>query len=235
MPNPSDADILISPSIIAADLSTLGETVRAFDPAMVDLLHIDVMDGHFVPNLTIGPGYIQSLMKHTSIPFDVHLMIDNPDTALERYIGLAPWVITIHHESTRFPLRLLSVIKSAAIRRGLSINPATPVESIYDMLPDLDMVLVMSVDPGFYGQAFMPAALRRIRKLSDFLRREGLDRQVRIQVDGGITRDNAADVAASGATVLVTGKTAFEGGDVNKNVSLLKSAARQGLKPAPGK
>jgi ribulose-phosphate 3-epimerase len=235
MRNHSDADILISPSIIAADLSILGDAVQAFDPDMVDLLHIDVMDGHFVPNLTIGPGYIQSLMKHTSIPFDVHLMIDNPDAALERYIGLAPWVITIHHESTRFPLRLLSVIKSAGIRRGLSINPATPVESIYDMLPDIDMVLVMSVDPGFYGQAFMPAALRRIRKLSDFIHREGLDRQVRIQVDGGITRDNAADVVASGATVLVTGKTAFDGGDVNKNVALLKSAARQGLKPSPGK
>ena len=160
----SSKNVMISPSIIAGDLSTMGKDVAGFDPSIVDLLHLDVMDGNFVPNLTFGPGYIGNLARHTGIPLDVHLMIEKPENSLESYINLFPWCIVIHYESTRFPARCFSLVRGEGIKAGISINPATPVEAIYDLLPYCDMVLVMSVDPGFYGQAFMETAIPRIEK-----------------------------------------------------------------------
>ena len=209
--------ISISPSIIAADLTTIGEQVRQFDPGLIDMLHLDVMDGNFVPNLTFGPGFIQYLKQHTAIPLDVHLMIEKPERSIDQYMKTAPWSLTIHYESTRFPARILQQIRSAGIVAGISINPATPVETVFDLIPYADMVLIMSVEPGFYGQAFMDAAVGRIQKLSGFLK-EKSDHTVRIQVDGGIKGDNIASVVNAGAEIIVVGNSAFKGGDINKNI-----------------
>jgi len=219
---------LISPSIIASSLSTMGEMVKDFDPEVIDLLHMDIMDGLFVPNLTFGPGYVADLMSRTSIPFDVHLMIETPERSLDRYLELKPWVVTVHYESTRFPARLMGLIREAGALSGLAVNPATPIESVYDIIPYADMVLVMSVDPGFYGQSFMPAALPRIEKLKDFLVRQGYNR-VKIQVDGGINRENIGRVAKAGADIIVAGNAAFKDGSVNRNVAELKAAIREFL------
>ncbi len=216
--------ILISPSIIAGDLSTMGKDMEGFDPAVVDLIHLDVMDGHFVPNITYGPGYIAHVQKHTSIPLDIHLMIEKPELSIESYAALKPWCLTIHYESTRFPARLLTLIRDRGIKSGLSLNPATPVESISDLLPYCDLVLIMSVDPGFYGQSFMEESVGRIKKLAEIASQKGL-KELRIQVDGGIGTDNIARVVGAGASVIVAGNSAFKGGDVNKNVLALKQAA----------
>ncbi len=216
--------ILISPSIIASDLTTMGEQVQSFDSGLVDLLHLDVMDGNFVPNLTFGPGFIRDLKKHTAIPLDVHLMIEKPERSIGEYLDIKPWAVTIHYESTRFPARILQQIRKAGVIAGISINPATPVESIYDLLPYADMVLIMSVDPGFYGQAFMEPAIERIKKLSAYIK-SATGLKVKIQVDGGIGPDNIARVVAAGADIVVAGNSAFKGGDVNKNVKELYERA----------
>lgn len=216
--------LLISPSIIASDLTAMAGIVGTFDPAVVDLLHMDVMDGNFVPNITFGPGYIANLKQHSPIPLDIHLMIERPESSIDRYLDLEPWAVTIHYESTRFPARLCSVIRERGVKAGISINPATPIRTLFDILPYCDMVLVMSVDPGFYGQAFMKEAVPRISRLNKQIISESLD--VLIQVDGGINLDNIARVVEAGATVVVAGNSAFKGGDVNGNVAALKKAAR---------
>jgi ribulose-phosphate 3-epimerase len=216
--------LLISPSVIASDLTTMGEQVRQFDPGIIDLLHMDVMDGNFVPNLTFGPGFIQGLKAHTAIPLDVHLMIERPERSLDHYIQLSPWSITIHYESTRFPARLLNEIRAAGITAGIAVNPATPVEAVFDLIPYADMVLVMSVDPGFYGQSFMGPALGRIQKLASFIT-SGAKSAAHIEVDGGINTENIAAVRRAGAEIIVVGNAAFKGGDVNKNVRELIARA----------
>ncbi len=221
----NNTHIQISPSIIAADLTTLGNDVANFDPAIIDLLHIDVMDGHFVPNLTFGPGYIKKLMEHTNIPLDIHLMIENPDVAIAQYLELKPRYLTIHYESTRFPIRLLSLIRNAGILAGMSVNPATPIASIKDILPYLDLVLIMSVDPGFYGQKFLDVALSKINELKDSIISLKLENHIMIQVDGGITENNIASVVRAGADIIVAGNAAFSGANVNENVMNLKKAA----------
>jgi ribulose-phosphate 3-epimerase len=217
-------NILISPSIIATDMTIIGEQAEQFDGSVIHLLHMDVMDGHFVPNMTFGPAFIRDLKKHTSIPLDVHLMIEHPERSLDQYVDIAPWCVTIHYESTRFPARILQEIRSAGIVAGLAINPATPVESAFDLLSFTDMVLVMSVDPGFYGQAFMEISLPKITKLSDFIKANHSG-AVRIQVDGGINAENIGRIVRAGAGIIVAGNSAFKGGDVNGNVRKLLDAA----------
>ncbi len=223
---PTDGnDILIAPSIIASDLTTMGRQAEEFDPSVVDLLHMDVMDGNFVPNLTFGPAYIERMKEHTPIPLDVHLMIERPERSVESYLKCRPWGVTIHYESTRFPARILSEIRKSGPVAGLAINPATPVEAVYDCLPYLDMVLVMSVDPGFYGQSFMEPAVGRIEKLARHLEASG-QKHILIQVDGGINADNITRVARAGARIVVAGNAAFRGGDVNGSVAELKKRIR---------
>lgn len=217
-------DILISPSLIASDLSVMGNTVSTFDPAQIDLLHMDVMDGHFVPNLTFGPGYVKDIQSRTPIPLDVHLMIEKPELSVESYLSLKPWAVTIHYEATRFPLRLCRLIRDAGCRAGLAINPATPVNNVFDLLPSLDLVLIMSIDPGFYGQPFMENALGRIRKIRDFQAKEDL-RDLVIAVDGGVNARNIGPIVSAGATLIVAGSAAFSGGDVNQSVRELRKAA----------
>ena len=218
-----NSKILISPSIIAGDLSTAGTDIRQFDPSVVDLIHMDVMDGNFVPNLTFGPGFIRSIKKHTPIPLDVHLMIEKPELSLDSYIEIAPWCIVIHYESTRFPGRSLGAIRRAGIKSGIALNPATPVEAVYDLLPYSDLVLIMSVEPGFYGQSFMENSIGRIKKLKDYIDREKLD--VMIQVDGGINSSNIKDVVSAGAEIIVAGSSAYKDMKVNLNTAELKKAA----------
>lgn len=220
-------NVMISPSIIATDLTRIGEMVKDFDPALVDLLHMDVMDGHFVPNITFGPAFIEALGKNSNIPLDIHLMIEKPENSINEYMAMSPWCVTIHYEATRFPARLLSLIRESGTKAGLSINPATPVESIRDILPYADMVLIMSVDPGFYGQKFMPEAIPRIEKLRRYAGDLGCD-DLLIQVDGGVNRDNIQSLVTAGADILVAGGAAFKGGDVNTNVAALKEAAHKG-------
>jgi len=220
----SNDSIYISPSIIASDLTRMGEIVQDMKKECIDLVHIDIMDGHFVPNLTFGPAYTKSLQNHTDIPLDIHLMIERPEDTIDQYIDMDPWCITIHYESTPFPARLLKVIRDAGIVAGLAINPATPVESVYDMLPYTDMVLIMSVDPGFYGQKFMENSLKRIEKLSKFSQSEGY-KDLLIQVDGGINNGNISSAVQAGAGIFVAGGSAFKDGNVNENVMQLKKSA----------
>ena len=213
--------ILISPSIIASDLSMMGSIVSGFDKSIIDLLHLDVMDGNFVPNITFGAAYIKSLSAHTDIPFDIHLMIERPGDSINEYIDLKPYCITFHYEADRYTARILKLIRDAGIMAGVSINPSTPVESIYDLLPYMNMVLIMSVDPGFYGQPFMETSINRIKKLSDYIKEKNYD--IKIEVDGGINADNISRIVKAGASMIVAGNSAFKGNDVNKNVAFLKS------------
>ncbi len=217
-------NIIISPSIIAGDLSTIGKDVAGFDPLTIDLLHMDVMDGNFVPNLTFGPGFINDLKKHTDIPLDIHLMIEKPENSLERYIELLPEYIVIHYESTRFPARSLKLISENGIKPGIALNPATPIEAVFDLIEYCNMILIMSVDPGFYGQSFMKGSISRIEKLKECLVSSDYT-NIKIQVDGGISELNIRDVVSAGADVIVAGSSLFKGGDVNGNAVKLKNVA----------
>lgn len=216
--------IMISPSVIAGDLVMMGRDLAGFDPSIIDMLHVDVMDGNFVPNLTIGPGYIKDLKKHTDIPLDVHLMIEKPENSLEKYIELRPEYIVIHYESTRFPARSLKLIRESGIKSGIALNPATPVEAVFDLIEYCDMILIMSVDPGFSGQSFMRGALSRISKLKEYLISSDYA-NVKIQVDGGIGEVNIREVVSAGADVIVAGSALFNGGDINQSALKLKKAA----------
>lgn len=216
--------IIIAPSVIAGDLSVMGRDVADFDSKIIDLLHIDVMDGNFVPNITIGPGYIRDLKKRTEIPLDIHLMIEKPEYSLEKYIELKPEYIVIHYESTRFPARNLKLIRESGIKSGIAINPATPVEAVFDLVEYCDMILIMSVDPGFSGQSFMKVALSRIEKLKEHIVSSDYS-NVKIQVDGGVNEENIREIVSAGADVIVAGSSLFKGGGINQSALKLKKAA----------
>ena len=213
--------IMMSPSLIASDLSNMAAIVKTFDPSIIDLLHLDVMDGNFVPNITFGPGYAKALKAHTDIPLDVHLMIENPEKYVEDFAQSEPWCITFHYEATRFSVRLLQKIRDLKTRSGISINPSTPVESIFDIAVYADMILIMSVEPGFYGQKFIPNSLNKIEKLKKFLCDNKLN--ALIQVDGGINSQNISDVVSAGADIVVAGGSAFVDNLVNENVKKMMS------------
>ena len=202
--------VRIAPSILSADFARLGEEVRAITAAGADYIHIDVMDGHFVPNLTIGPAVVKALRPHTTLPFDVHLMIAPVDPYIAAFAEAGADILTVHPEAGPHLHRTVALVKSLGKKAGVSLNPATPIEAVEYVLDDIDLVLVMTVDPGFGGQGFITGQLDKIREL-----RRRLDRRSRaidLEVDGGITADTAAAAVAAGADVLVAGTASFAGG-----------------------
>lgn len=201
---------LIAPSILSADFAKLGEEVRAIDEAGADWIHIDVMDGHFVPNITIGPGVVKALRPHSSKPFDVHLMISPVDAFLDAFAEAGADIVTVHPEAGPHLHRTVQRIKALGKKAGVSLNPATPAKALDYILEEIDLVLVMSVNPGFGGQKFITSQLRKIEAIANRIAKENL--QVQLEVDGGIDPETARQAVAAGANVLVAGTAAFKGG-----------------------
>jgi ribulose-phosphate 3-epimerase len=215
--------IKIAPSILSADFSRLGEEIRAVDRAGADYIHVDVMDGHFVPNITIGSLVVDALRKVTDKPLDVHLMIENPDLYVQAFARAGADIITVHQEAVPHLHRTIQLIKSLGKKAGVSLNPATPVETLDVILDELDLVLIMSVNPGFGGQSFIPSALDKIRSLRQRITQRGLATE--LEVDGGIKIDNIREVVAAGADVLVAGSAVFETKDYAATISALRENA----------
>jgi ribulose-phosphate 3-epimerase len=201
---------LIAPSILSADFAKLGEEVRAIDEAGADWIHIDVMDGHFVPNLTIGPGVVKALRPHSKKPFDVHLMISPVDQFLDAFAEAGADIITVHPEAGPHLHRTVQRVKGLGKKAGVSLNPATPAKALDYVLEEIDLVLVMSVNPGFGGQKFISSQLKKIEAIANRIAKEGLS--ARIEVDGGIDAETAPQAVSAGAGVLVAGTAAFRGG-----------------------
>jgi len=217
--------IELAPSILSADFARLAEEVRAASEGGGSVIHVDIMDGHFVPNLTIGPPVMRSLRKATKLPLDCHLMIENPDQFIPDFAEAGADWISVHQEACRHLNRTLHLIKSHDCLAGVVINPATPVDTLVEVLDIIDYVLVMSVNPGFGGQKFIPSTLHKLRRLAEIRSQQGLN--FRIEVDGGISLDTVADVVRAGAEILVAGNAVFGGGDPRKNAQAVLKAATE--------
>jgi len=215
----------LAPSILAADLADLGQAVAACEAGGAELVHVDVMDGHFVPNLTFGIPVVAALRRRTRLPLDVHLMVSNPDRLLADYLRAGAARIAVHWETAPHLDRLVQQIRDGGAKAGVAVNPATPVEALVDVLPRLDYVLLMSVNPGFSGQTFLPRSLDKARRLARQIQ-DGGDLSVEIAMDGGIDRGNMRDVIAAGVEVCVVGTAVFAAADPVKAMSELLSLSR---------
>ena len=210
--------VLIAPSILAADMANLKSEVEALAAAGADMLHLDIMDGHYVPNLTFGPGLVKTLRPYSRLPFDVHLMVTEPEVMVPWFAAAGADIITVHYEAAVHLDRTLAEIRAAGKKAGVSLNPATPENVLEYVLDKLDLILVMSVNPGFGGQSFIPSQLEKIQRIKSMIG----GRDIQIEVDGGINPMTAAECIAAGADILVAGTSVFSGGDYRKNIEALR-------------
>lgn len=215
--------IKLAPSILSADFARLLEDVKKVEKAGCEYLHIDVMDGHFVPNITLGPGIVKSLRKDVDMVFDAHLMIENPDNYIKQFVDAGCDIIVVHQEACRHLHRTIQNIKSHGIKAGVALNPATPIDTIKYVLQDLDMVLLMSVNPGFGGQSYIPVVTEKIKELKALIDEMGLD--IDIEVDGGVKPSNISEVVNAGANVIVAGSAIFNTDDIDEAVKSLRENA----------
>jgi len=215
--------VLIAPSLLAADFAALGSEIGAAERGGADLLHVDVMDGHFVPNLTMGPPVVRSIRRVANVPLDVHLMIEDPDRYVETFVEAGAAMISVHVEVLPHLHRTVHFIRSLGVRAGVALNPSTPIAALEEIAADVDHVLVMSVNPGFGGQTFIPRSESKIRAVSQMLAAAG--NPAAIEVDGGVDASNAARLVAAGATILVAGASIFGSGDAERATRALREAA----------
>tara|TARA_R110002050_G_scaffold300586_1_gene470645 strand:- start:19563 stop:20228 length:666 start_codon:yes stop_codon:yes gene_type:complete len=212
----------IAPSLLSADFSKLQEDITLVEEGGADVLHVDVMDGHFVPNITFGPFIVKSIKKCASIPLDVHLMIEKPERYIEDFAKAGSDYITVHVEACTHIHRVLQQIKATGAKAGVSLNPGTPLSSIEEVLGDVDLILIMSVNPGFGGQSFIEGALDKIKRLRKMLSERGLD-HVEIEIDGGVKLENIAEVAAAGVDIFVSGSGIYKASDPKKMIADMKA------------
>ena len=215
--------IKLAPSILSADFAKLLEDVKKVEKAGCEYLHIDVMDGHFVPNITLGPGIVKSLRKDVNMVFDTHLMIENPDNYIKDFVDAGSDLIVVHVEACRHLHRTIQNIKSYNVKAGVALNPATPIETIKHVLQDVDMVLIMTVNPGFGGQSFIESMIEKIKELKQIIDEKNLN--VDIQVDGGIKPSNINQVVEAGANVIVAGSAIFNSENIEETVKLMRKNA----------
>ena len=215
--------VKIAPSILSADFARLGDEVKRLHDGGADIIHIDIMDGHFVPTITIGPMVVEAIRSVTDLPFDVHLMMDNPMDYISAYIEAGANGITVHGEVLPHLHRAVNYIKSFGVKAAVALNPSTPLNILDYVLDDIDMVLIMTVNPGFGGQKFIPVMMEKIRRLADIRNKSGLD--FPIQVDGGIGLDNINEVVKAGADIIVAGSAVFKSDDVGAVIRALKEEA----------
>ncbi len=214
--------IKIAPSILSADFSRLGEEIKAVEQAGADWIHVDVMDGHFVPNITVGPLVVEAVRKSTSLPLDVHLMIMDADAYIKDFAEAGADILTVHAEACNHLHRTLQLIKDQGVRAGVVLNPATPLSMLEEVLLDIDMVLLMSVNPGFGGQEFIPSMMDKILNLREIMNH--YDHEFDLEVDGGVKMDNAKEIKEMGANVLVAGSAIFSSKDYQKTIRKLREA-----------
>ncbi len=214
--------VKIAPSILSADFSRLGDEIKAVEDAGADWIHVDVMDGHFVPNITIGPPVIESIRKVTKLPLDVHLMIEHADCYVKSFAEAGADLLTVHVEACPHLDRTLQAIRELDVRAGVVLNPATPLSSLEEVLHEIDVVLLMSVNPGFSGQSFIPSVLDKASNLRDIM--SHYEDEIEMQVDGGVRVDNAGKIKEAGASVLVAGSAIFNSKDYKKTIQQLRDA-----------
>ena len=215
--------IKIAPSILSADFARLKEEIQIVEQGGADILHIDVMDGHFVPNLSIGPPVVRAIKKYTGLPMDVHLMITNPDLFIEQFADAGANYLTVHIEVCHHLHRTIHEIKKHGMKAGISLNPATPLNTLDEILPEVDMVLIMSVNPGFGGQKFIPSCLTKIKRLRQKVDELNLS-QIEIEVDGGISHSNIRELADAGVTIFVAGSAIFNASEPAEMIQRMKAA-----------